>query len=118
MVPKKIFVVDDQLMVLQVAAAQLERLGLEVAVFQTPKEALSSTICPMALLTDITMPGMSGVEFAKKMVKRHPGLPVFFMTGHGFGEEVDAGKLGPVLLKPISKKDIQSALIKANLISI
>ncbi len=36
-----------------------------------------------AVVTDVSLPGMSGIELAKELFKNHPGLPVVIASGYG-----------------------------------
>jgi YesN/AraC family two-component response regulator len=61
------------------------------------------------LLTDVVMPGMSGVELANRLTSKHPDLKVLLMSGHA--EEVvfpDQGVSAnrSLLLKPFAKEDL------------
>lgn len=60
------------------------------------------------LVTDFRMEGMNGVELAKKVHEKHPGVPVIIVTGYGpidGGKDVDAclqkEELFPSLLEKI-----------------
>lgn len=56
--------------VVAVAAAEKAIEQLQVAVFD-------------AVMTDIRLPGMSGIELARALVKRYPKLPVILASGYG-----------------------------------
>ncbi len=36
-----------------------------------------------AVMTDVSLPGMSGIELAKELIKNHPRLPVVIASGYG-----------------------------------
>jgi len=53
-----------------------------------------------ALLTDIVMPGMSGIDLARTARQRQPKIKVLFMTGF-YPNAADTAGLGRVMLKPM-----------------
>ena len=62
----------------------LERAGYEVTARNDGLEALAALDTPDhydLLLTDIVMPGMDGVELAKRAAKLRPAMKVMFITG-------------------------------------
>ena len=69
-----------------------------------------------ALLTDIVMPGMDGVELARKAQHNNPGLVVMYITGFA-GIAVDNAGSGPtharVLTKPFHLKEMLGQLAEA-----
>ncbi len=80
-----IVVVDDDRFNLDLIAAVLEPLGLEIAQFEDPFEALAAieAIKPVLVITDHVMPGMQGVELIEH-VRRLPlvgDVPVLMLTG-------------------------------------
>ena len=48
----------------------------------TGLRALAHTRGIEAVVADVAMPGMNGVEFARRARRRHPDLPVLFVTGY------------------------------------
>ncbi|MBI1294952.1 response regulator [bacterium] len=72
------------------------------AAFATAEEALQQTplLRPDLVLIDISLPGMSGIEFSMSVRAIAPDLPVLLMTGHGDEryrqEAADAGATGLV----------------------
>ncbi|WP_221089379.1 response regulator [Deinococcus aquaedulcis] len=76
-----ILIVDDSPGLLQTMSAML-RPHLPVTLADSGRAALDSVTADTALvLTDVRMPGMSGIELAEQLRRRHPKLPVMFMTG-------------------------------------
>ena len=63
------------------------------------------------LLTDIVMPGMSGLDLAREAKRLRPGIKILFSTGWP-GKIVDqtALRLGPVLLKPWREGELTQEL--------
>jgi len=69
-----------------------------------------------AVITDITMPGMSGIEVLKEVQKRDAELPVIVITAYGTIESaVEAMKLGAFdyITKPVSRDELRLTLDKA-----
>jgi CheY-like chemotaxis protein len=66
----------------------------------------SETACD-AVVADVMMPGMSGVEFARLTREIRPGIPVALVTGRSDGIDfaVDAGAIP--LLKPFSPEQLE-----------
>ncbi len=84
-----LLVVDDEPLVTQVCVRGLELAGFEVVAAGDGEEALrlAREMASLDLLvTDVTMPKMSGPELAARLRALRPDLPVLFMTGHAHGQ--------------------------------
>lgn len=79
-----LLLVDDSADVARPLARRLERLGYAVTVASSAEEALEReqelSACAL-LITDYDMPGMNGVELARRMREQLPHLPVLLFTG-------------------------------------
>lgn len=112
----RILLVDDQESVLLSLSAGLASSGYQVATASSASDAIQR-LCekpPTLLLTDIRMPGTSGLELVAQVRKTHPSLPVIMMTGHANDEELESGKYGAqLLLKPFTIDKLQKAINSA-----
>lgn len=93
----KVLVVDDKQMMRDSVAATLQRAGYTpVAACDGPtalKQAQKHR--PVAVVTDLQMPGMTGIELLSKLRQIDDQLPVVLMTAYGtIGEAVEAMKIG------------------------
>jgi len=102
-----LMLVDDHPGMARVSAKLLETLGYRTTVFDDPREALSAfTATPAgfdAVLTDLSMPQMSGEEFTRSLRALRPSLPVIVSSGMASeldAEELKALGIAGVLLKP------------------
>lgn len=79
---KKILIVDDEIDFLEIMRARLEANDYDVVTAQNGKEAIGKVRKekPHAVLLDILMPGMDGLEVLKKIRKIRKNLPVFIIT--------------------------------------
>jgi len=102
-----ILLVEDDDAVRELVEAVLSRQGYAVTAAANPKEGLEilSARGPFdMLITDVTMPGMGGREFATRCQEQRPDLRVLFMTGYVEALAED-GVLDPclaVMQKPFS----------------
>jgi len=78
-----IFVVDDEPMLLDLAAAILEPLGYDVRTFRDPQTALAefSKAKPAVVVTDYTMSGMSGIDLIHECKRVNPGQKTILLSG-------------------------------------
>jgi FixJ family two-component response regulator len=83
---KVIYFVDDEPMIRKAVSASLSSLpDIEVHCFASGEECLQKLKqddCDL-LITDISMPGMDGIELLQKVKSIHPRLPVLVVTGYG-----------------------------------
>jgi signal transduction histidine kinase/CheY-like chemotaxis protein len=102
-----LMLVDDHPGMARVSAKLLETLGYRTSVFDDPREALQAfRLAPMrydAVLTDLSMPQMSGEDFTRSLRELRPTLPV--IVSSGMATELDRAQLdrlgvSAVLLKP------------------
>jgi len=85
-VSKTIVLVDDEDLVRRLVARVLEREGYRVIALMTAEEALAILSRDEAidlLLTDVTLPGMNGVELARLTLGQQPDLKLICMSGSG-----------------------------------
>lgn len=93
-------------------ARALERAGYEVLACADGEEASAALDETWdLLLTDIVMPGIDGIEVARRAAAKHPGLRIMFITGFAAvalaaGDSAPAG--AKVLSKPIHLREIVS----------
>lgn len=81
--PPTIFVVDDEPMLLDLAAAILEPLGYEVRTFRDPQTALAefAKARPALVVTDYAMGGMTGMELIHECKRVNPGQKIMLLSG-------------------------------------
>jgi two-component system, cell cycle sensor histidine kinase and response regulator CckA len=86
MVSARILYLDDEEPLVFLMRRMLEHLGHRVTAFASSDAAFAAfTAAPTAfdlVLTDMSMPGMSGVEFAQKILAVRPETFVVIATGH------------------------------------
>ena len=108
---------DDDL---RAATAQLLKLhGFDVRAFADAAAALDTIESDFAgiVVTDVRMPGMSGIALFRTLRERDAELPVLLITGHGDVEmAVDALKAGAwdFLTKPFDPDVLLAAVVRAN----
>ena len=80
----KIWVVDDDSSIRWVLSKALESAGFDVTDFEDAEAVIAAleTKTPDVLMTDIRMPGMSGLELAKLIKESKPDVPCIVMTAH------------------------------------
>ncbi len=79
-----VLLAEDELLLRMSAARGLERLGYRVRQAADGEAALARLEegRPDLLISDIRMPGLDGIELARRARQRHPGLPVLLVTGY------------------------------------
>jgi two-component system response regulator AtoC len=80
---RRILVVDDDATARRTLERFLSRLGYEVTIAASGEEAMLAVVTdqPDIVLSDIYMPGMSGLELQAKIAERTPYIKVILMTG-------------------------------------
>jgi len=81
---KPVWVIDDDRSIRWVFEKALAREGIAFKSFASAQEALEALDdgAPQVLVSDIRMPGTSGLELLQTIKQRHPGLPVIIMTAY------------------------------------
>jgi CheY-like chemotaxis protein len=107
---ERILVVDDEPAITIMQQSMLQHLGYKVTAMtdsQAALEKVSSSPDQFDLIiTDQTMPNLTGVEFAEKVLKIKPELPIILCTGHSAvisEEEALALGIKIFLKKPIAR---------------
>ncbi len=79
-----VWVIDDDRSIRWVLDRALSQAGIPITAFNTADQAMHHLHdeAPMAIITDVRMPGMSGLEFLQSVHENHPQLPVIIMTAH------------------------------------
>jgi PAS domain S-box-containing protein len=112
-----LLMVEDEPMVLNIAARVLRGLGYQVLEAETARKALDTARNyegPIhLLLTDVVMPEMSGMDLAKRFAMLRPDTPVLFASGYP-REELDAQGLAQgelrLIQKPFNREELASAI--------
>ena len=116
----RVIVVDDEPSVARVLERSLTRAGYAVRVFSDPRSALQAIAdAPDAvdlLLTDQTMPGLTGDVLTERVLAIAPTLPVLILTGFSHrltSEKAAAVGARAVLQKPIALEELHRAVAHA-----
>ena len=81
---KPVWIVDDDRSIRWVIEKALSREGIAFSSFSSAQEALDalSGSAPEVLVSDVRMPGLSGLELLQTVKQRHPAVPVIVMTAY------------------------------------
>ena len=110
-----VFVVDDDASVREALKSLIRSVGLQVELFDSVQEFLQRKRPdgPNCLVLDIRLPGISGLDFQRKLREANIPIPIIFITGHGdIPMSVRAMKAGAVefLTKPFRDQDLLDAI--------
>jgi signal transduction histidine kinase len=116
--PAKVLVVDDTSSSLEASKLTMEDLGIEVIAVPSGRAALAALHRDTgidAVLTDIRMPGMSGLELADYIKVLNPSITIILMTG--FSEAIETGHAVdlPVLMKPFTTQSLTETFTAASI---
>ena len=113
-----VFVIDDDAGVRAAIQGLLKSVGLGSETFGTAQEFLRSKRpdTPSCLVLDVRLPGVSGLDFQRRLADSGVRIPIIFITGHGdIPMTVKAMKSGAVefLTKPFRDQDLLDAIYMA-----
>ena len=117
-----VLVVDDEEMVLEMMGDLLASWGLEVTLKAGGADARAAFAAEPErfdlVLTDQTMPRLTGLELARQIRDIRPGTPVILYTG--YGEEISDSQLASAGVRALARKPVEPAellqLLKTHLI--
>lgn len=112
----KILVVDDQRSHLRIIKKMLEKYGWHAITADSAEEAeliLEWGYEFKAIITDLKMPWLNGVEFCEMVKRKYPAVKIYALSGNpdlfDYNELINAGFDG-FYLKPITLKTIENIL--------
>lgn len=113
---QRILVIEDEEKLRRVVQLQLQSAGYEVELAATAEEGETAAERADLVLTDLRLPGISGLDFLERMHAVRRSLPVIMMTAYGSVETaVEAMKKGAAdfLVKPFSLDHLTAVVAKA-----
>ena len=112
-----IWLVDDDAAIRELISFMVSEAGYRVEVFASGREVLADAgTPPAAVLLDLMMPEVDGVEVLKELRRRHPALPVIILTAvNDVSQAVEVTKLGAYdyLTKPVDQERLLTTLSRA-----
>jgi two-component system NtrC family sensor kinase len=114
-----ILVVEDSPEVSLITVEYLNELGHQAVAVADAERAVEQLAKGGfdAVMTDVSLPGMSGIDFAKEVVRRYPQLPVVISSGYGalnLDSLIGNGGVNvSVLPKPYDMDTLEKTLHKA-----
>lgn len=89
----RLLYVEDNAQIAEITCIMMEDMGLEIVQAASAEEALriagEGDLPFDMVLTDVVMPGLSGVQLARRLNRRWPDLPIVLVSG--FSEELASG---------------------------
>ncbi len=114
----RVLLVEDEELIRMITAENLKDLGHQVFIAPTVEEALAllRQMAMDVLLTDINLPGRSGIDLASAARRQQPGLRIIFTSGYYAGAELkQKSGLSDIiyLLKPYTRESLAKAIADA-----
>lgn len=116
---ERILLVDDEAAIIKMTSRLLSQLGYSVATATNGRDALDLFTSRAEefdlVISDVTMPNMSGDQLSKKLIEIRPDIPVILATGYSKRlSEEDAFSIGvkAFIYKPIEKKELAKTVRK------
>lgn len=113
---KHILIVDDEAALLRAARRTLQSFGYRATIANSAEEALAAFAAdpPDLVLTDHSMPGMTGLSLAAALKGIRPELPVVIFTGAPNAAELEGavrnGLVAAIVTKPWSSAELADLL--------
>jgi FixJ family two-component response regulator/signal transduction histidine kinase len=113
-----VFVIDDDASMRRALERQLQGAGYRVETFAAAQEYLArpAHAGPGCIVSDVRMPGLSGLDLQASLAREGSDLPLVFISGHGdVPTTVHAMKAGAIefLAKPFTKDELLAAVGEA-----
>jgi CheY-like chemotaxis protein len=115
-----VMIVDDERALVALAEETLAQLGYEPVGFDSSVAALQAFGAEPKrfdlVLTDETMPDLTGTELAREIRQLRPEIPIILMSGYGgaqLSERAQAAGITDVLRKPLVRRAIAEPLARA-----
>jgi DNA-binding NtrC family response regulator len=117
----KLLIVDDDSDIVQVLKMGLLQNGFSVEAFTNPQEALQSFKSDAEsywlVLSDIRMPGISGIQLSKKIKEVNPNVKVVLMTAfeirdNEFSKVFPSTQVDGFVQKPVGIKDLTNKILR------
>jgi DNA-binding NtrC family response regulator len=112
-----VFVVDDESVIAETLAVILNQAGFQASAFDHPEKAIAAIaeLRPDLLISDVIMPGMTGVELAIHFRKTQPDCKVLLFSGQAatadlLEEARNQGYDFDLLSKPVHPADLLAKL--------
>jgi CheY-like chemotaxis protein len=112
-VPPRILVVDDEAVQRDTLSALLAARGMDVTCCERAEPALDLLRGAQdfdLIISDVVMPGMDGMQFAREARKLRPGVRVIMVTGHDSAMDRVIADGSIALLKPYSADALKRVL--------
>jgi CheY-like chemotaxis protein len=116
---ESILFVDDETMIVDIVQRMLESLGYRVTAKTSAMEALDVFKTDPdsfdLVVTDMTMPKMTGLDLAEKIFQIRPGFPIVLCTGFDVTmneEKITEHGLRDIIYKPILRRNMATVIRK------
>jgi len=113
----RIFVVDDEHIIASTLAVIFNMNGYSARCFTRPTDALTAaqSDIPDLLISDVAMPGLSGVDLAIQIKARHPKCKILLFSGSAAAQDLlenacNRGHDFHLLAKPVHPKELLAEL--------
>jgi PAS domain S-box-containing protein len=109
----RVLVVDDEASVADFMRELLQSWGLEATAINDPLRAKHAVEGCDLVITDQTMPGVSGFELARELLAQRPGLPVILYSGHSdriTQHDIESAGIRALLHKPVEPEQLYGIL--------
>ena len=114
---EKILLVDDEPALVELGSTILERCGYSVAAFTSSCDAFeAANAAPQTfdlVISDLSMPGLSGLDLVEKLRQVRPNIPVIVVSGYvdaAMQERISELGVQKVLLKPFTIESVGAAV--------
>ncbi|MBU0729670.1 MAG: response regulator [Proteobacteria bacterium] len=114
----KVLIVDDDKTILKMLQQVFKNTDQQCSTALSGDEALKLLKTDPTfdlVLTDISMPGMDGIELTRKITKKYPEIPIIVMTGftedYTFDKVIEAGA-ADFIKKPFTIKEVMSRIAR------
>ena len=115
----RILFIDDEELLVELGQSTLEKLGYEVTAFTDSAEALNTFLADPhgfdLVITDQTMPKITGLKLSRQFLKVRPDIPVILCTGHSDSvtpEVIKRVGISLFIMKPLARNELALAIRK------